>query len=401
MPELYFPQTKTIELISSLVQGFWIEFDEDNEIVLHFKFEASILTKLINGCNFELIIRNPKLAPRSITLYIFDNIKDPLWITGNNFGTEDIQYLGFDDITLQLIKTEKIRVVYYNHLNLPVFTTILEKENLIKEFEPWILDIYNNNEPLTLVNDGYYVPENVLKGFKIKVQNIDNSKEPKMNFYTPLESLKWEEEILDVNGYNFNDFLDDGKHGFNQEISIKSFLSNIFEANEEFFCSPTKYDENELIDFLICHQNAAILIESKYILSDKKTKLNKALTKAVNQLNHAEKIISTNLDLVINNHNVVEKLKNCDIFIRICLYNDSQSLFGGKTNNIIKSFSKNELPIFISVTVFFQLIGDIKITYGKDFKFNIVQNLIYLYQDYLENEEKILLIREFKLNPKK
>jgi hypothetical protein len=77
MPELYFPSEDIHAKISSLVQGFWLEIEEDNTVVLLLKFEASIITKLISGCKFELVIRNPLLSKRSITLYVYDNPKDP------------------------------------------------------------------------------------------------------------------------------------------------------------------------------------------------------------------------------------------------------------------------------------------------------------------------------------
>lgn len=400
MPEIYFPNNKINEIMLSLVQGFWLEQNEENEVVLLMKFEASILTKLISGCKFELIIRNPKLQSRGITLYVYDNIKDPLWITWKEFDIENKEYLGFDNIALKLIKAEQIRIVYYNHKNIPFFTTILKKENTFNDFQTWVFEIFNNNEPVEKVIDGYFAPENSKKGFIVNIKNVDCKNEPKINFHTPLETLIWDEELSEKDYYNFNDYLTEGKHGYNQEISIKSFLSNHFDINSELYYSPKKKDDNELIDFILCHQNAVILIESKNILSDKKTKLNKALIKAVNQLNFAEDIIKNNLEKVIDSNNLVSKLKNSNIIIRICLFNDTQSLLGNKTKNIIENFEKSELPIFISVTVFFQLIGDIITSYGESYKFNFIQNLIYLYKNFLESEEKIFIIREFKLHKK-
>jgi len=399
MPELYFPSNKTHNKIINLVQGFWLE-QEKKELVLSIKFEPSVLTKLISGCKFELVIRNPKLAPRSLTIYIYDNPKDPLWTTWQEFGIEDKNYVGFDDIVLNLVKAKQIRIVYYTHKNIPVFTKLLNKTNKIEDFNKWIYQIFNNNEPIEKVYDGRYFPEDTLKGFKIEIENIDCSNDPKMNFITPFESLEWDEETSRNSYYNFDEYMKDGKHGYNQEISIKSFLSNFFNPNEELFYSPLKTDGNELIDFLICHENAVILIESKNIISEKKTKLNSALIKGINQLNLATKIITNDVQSVGNKNHIVEKLKKCNIVLRICLFNDSQNLLGGKTNNITSSFTKEELPIFISVMVFFQLIADIKISYGEEYKFNIIQNLISLYEEYLISNEKIFIIREFRLNQK-
>ncbi len=400
MPELYFPSSKLITTISSLVQGFWLEINEQDEIVLHLKFEASILTKLITGCKFELVIRNPKILSRSVTLYIYDNYKDPLYVTWSEFGIEDKTFLGFDDTTLKLVESTKVRVVYYNHKNIPFFTKLLEKENMIENFKSWIYIVFNDLNPVSKVSDGYFIPENSLKGFLITIKNMDCSNDPKINFFTPLETFEWGEDLSENDYYNFDEYLVDGKHGYNQEISIKSFLYPFFEVNQELFYSPKMSNGNEFIDFLICHYNAVVLLESKNIISEKQTKLNKALIKAVNQLNSASKTILEG-NVALENKDLENHLKQCDIVLRICLYNDSLNLLEGKTKNLVNSYDKHELPIFMSVRVFFQLVGHLKLSYGEKYKYNLIQNLVYLYEQFLENDEEIFLMKEFSVLNKK
>lgn len=399
MPEFYFPSGEVYEKISGLTQGFWLEKEEDETIVLLLKFEASILTKLIKGCRFELVIRNPLLSNRGMTLYVYDNPKDPLWVTYKEFGKEHEKFIGFDSIAIELIKAKKIRVAYFNHKNITIFTTLLEKENSFNEFEKWVYEVFNNNELLKSVDDSYFAPENRQKGFLIPVKNIDCSKEPKMNIHIPDFVNDWKESEFGIESYNFNDYLEDGKHGYNQEISLKDFLQNIFDVNSEIFHSPLKKDGNELIDFIICHKNASILLESKCVLSEKKTKLQKALTKAIDQLNDAKSIISDRRE-IINDLKVKAKIENCDIVLRICVFNDSQNILGGKTKNLIANYEKEELPIFISVRNLFQLFADIKVTYGEHYKFNLIQNLIHRYQQYINSKEEILIIRDYKLHKK-
>ena len=48
----------------------------------------------------------------------------------------------------------------------------------------------------------------------------------------------------------------------------------------------------------------------------------------------------------------------------------------------------------------FQLFADMQLTYGEHYKFNIIQNLISIYQEYLESDEDILILREYKLHTK-
>ncbi len=398
MPDFYFPSDKVLDKISSLVQGFWIEKESDGTVVVLMKFEASILTKLIQGSDFEFVFRNPKLSNRSITLYVYDNIKEPLWVTGRKFSNEDKLYLGFDEISIELIKATKIRVAYYTHKNTCIFTTTLTKENNYKNFESWIIDRYRDLEDINCEDEEYFYPENIKKGFSIKIENKDCSEEPKINFFIPnLDKITESNYEEAVDKYNFNDYLKDGKHGYNQEISLYDFLKDIFTVDEELFFSPKLENENELIDFFIIDNDAILLFESKFVLSNKKTKLDKALSKAIEQLNHAENIIK-NKTTLIKNPQIKSKIQKPPVIIRVCVYNDSQSLFGGKTKNIISKFSKNELPIFISVTMLFQLIADLKIRNAEMLTPNLIRNFIDIYTKYIETkEDEIIVIRQYKI----
>ncbi|TXD50183.1 MULTISPECIES: hypothetical protein [unclassified Polaribacter] len=395
MPSLYIPSDKVLEKVNSLVQGFWLVIDDEGIPVLLMKFEASILTSLIAGCKIEMVVRNPKLENRGSTLYLYDKEKDPLWITWQKFGKEDKVYIGFDEVIIRLLQTEKLRVAYYNHHNEPVFTTVIDKKNTFNSFKEWVIDIYSSNELLEKVADGYYAPETKDKGFTINIENKDSSSEEKMTIFNPLKGIEWNGE-LNESGYNFNNYLKDGKHGYNQEISIKGNLINYFTANEELYYSPKKIDGTELIDFLIHYKKATILIESKFILSEKQTKLNQAFSKAVTQLNEAEKIVRTDLTKIENDNDIIEKLTDNEVIIRLCLFNDSKTVNNEKLKNVIGKFEKTELPIFISCTTFFQLLGDIKIKNEEFYKYNTIQNLIFLYNEFLDdNECDIVVTKEY------
>lgn len=397
MPDLYIPSDKVFEKIRSLVQGFWLEIDGEGIVVILMKFEASILTNLIAGCKIEIVVRNPKLENRSSTLYVYDRQKDPLWITWQEFGKEDKVYIGFDEVIIKLLKSNKLRVAYFNTHSEPVFTTILEKKNTFNSFKEWVKNIYNSSELLEKVDDGHYAPETENKGYAIDIENRDSSSEDKMTIFNPLKDIEWNGKLNEI-GYNFNNFLKDGKHGYNQEISIKGNLINYFTANEELYHSPKKIDGTELIDFLIYYKKATILIESKFILSEKQSKLNQAFSKAVKQLNDAEEIIKSDLTKIENEYGVLEKLTNNEVIIRLCLFNDSKTINSKNLKNLIKKYSKNDLPIFISCTTFFQLLGDIKIKNEEFYKYNTIQNLIFLYNDFLDdNEQDILIVKEYTM----
>ncbi|SOU86810.1 conserved hypothetical protein [Tenacibaculum dicentrarchi] len=397
MPDLYIPSDKVFEKVRSLVQGFWLEIDDEGIIVLLMKFEASILTSLIAGSKIEIVVRNPKLENRSSTLYLYDRQKDPLWITWQKFGKEHKEYIGFDEVLIKLIQSSKIRVAYFNTHSEPIFTTVLEKKNTFNSFKEWVINIYSSTELLEKVDDGYYAPETENKGYTVSIDNRDSSSEEKMTIFNPLKDIEWSGDFNE-SGYNFNDYLKDGKHGYNQEISIKGNLINYFTANEELYHSPKKTDGTELIDFLVHYKKATILIESKFILSEKQSKLNQAFSKAVKQLKDAEEIIKTDLTKIENEHGIIEKLANNEVIIRLCLYNDSKTVNSKNLKNIIKKYSKNDLPVFISCTNFFQLLGDIKLKNEELYKYNTIQNLIFLYNDFLDdNERDILIIKEYTM----
>ena len=63
------------------------------------------------------------------------------------------------------------------------------------------------------------------------------------------------------------------------------------------------------------------------------------------------------------------------------------------TKNIVEKYSKAELPIFISVASFSQMLGEIYLLNSETFKFNILQNLITMYENHLESNDKIFAIR--------
>ncbi|MCD9576705.1 hypothetical protein [Flavobacterium soyae] len=392
MAGFYFPSSGILQKVFDLVQGFYFEIDKNDTVVLLLKFEASVITSLIKGANIELILRNPKISPRTITLYIHDHPVSPLWTTWYEFSNEDTKFKGFDRIAIKLLEATEVRVVYFNEMNISVFTKILKKKNHFEEFKIWYDNIESSKTKFETIYDGYFLPENPSKGFSIQIENEDYSKEEKIIISSYTETLNWgEKSINDKEYYNLNDFLEDGKHGYNQELSIRANLTRYFLPNQELFHSLLKTDNTELTDFLIEYRNAVIIIESKYILSNKQRQLNSALVKAVDQLNNAEQIIFTQTSS-IQNIELNDRLQNCEIVIKICLHNDNVILTEKSTRNVVEKYNKNDLPIFMSVATFSQLLAKIYLLNNEKVKFNIFKNLITLYENHLESNDKILAI---------
>jgi hypothetical protein len=232
MPDVYLPSSKIQKQLESLIQGFLLEIDNEDIVTIIFKLEASILTKMIGGCKFQIVLRNPKVSNRATTIYIYDNVIEPMFISWQEFGIEDEHYVGFDEIIIKLLKSTQVRVSYYNYQNIPVFTTLLPISPNFQDFNTWIKEIYSDTTPVVPISNGEFNPENRKKGYQINVANKDGSKDPKVTIF--VQNLNDEiDPNSESSGYNFNDFLDDGKHGYNQEHSFESHIKNYFEINVE------------------------------------------------------------------------------------------------------------------------------------------------------------------------
>lgn len=396
MPEMYVPSSQKLEELKSLLQGFLMEIDKDGYVVILIKLEASAINQLIKGCKIEIVVRNPKLTERGVTLYVYDQ-QTPLWVSAEKLSEEDLNYPQFDKVIVKLIESEKVKISYFNFLNLPIFSTLLEKRNQITNFNNWIYSIFTSSEEFEVVKDGYFLPESYEKGFKFEILNKDNSDIEKLMIFSIDEEINWGENWSgNADYYRHSDFTSDGKHGYDQELSIRANLSRFFEPNLELFQSPISNDKREITDFLIHHNKAILLIESKFVLSSKQTKLNQSLIKAVKQLNAAESLIVSSPERIDNNE-IKKMAESTEIILRFCIHNDNLIIDEVKSRNIINTFSKNELPIFISVAVFFQLMGALRKQNEHGYKINFIQNMINIYDKYLESNDELIVIREFKL----
>lgn len=324
MPDLYVPSLKTLEQLETLVQGFLLEFDDNETVVLLVKFDDSIISKLISGVDIELVIRNPRISGLSITLYIFDREKDPLYVTWQNFTEEDKNYKGIDIAAIEILKSQHIRVAYYNNSNLPVFSTILETHSGFEEFKKWIYGVYTRECFIEESQLGHYFPESLDKGFKIKILNQDHSNAKMLSINSLEQSEIWGENW--VGGQTFYDYSNlskEGRHGYAQELSVRSMLMHYFEPHIELFYSPKAEGGLELTDFLVYYKKAVLLIESKFVKSHKQTKLNQAAKKATDQLITTKNKISS---LNIEDPKLKEKLKDIEVLLSICVYNDTLQL---------------------------------------------------------------------------
>jgi len=390
---MYFASQHILDAIKLISGGFFFDIYNGEEVALLMKFEASIITSIIQGCPIEIILRNPKIANRSTKLYIKDNEKNPLWVIWQNFSIEDDNYKGFDEIIIRFIKSDKIKIVLYNELNYPIFTRTISKRDQLSEFDKWYQKIMNSSEDYSdSIDDIDYISENNDNGFKIEVKNISNSNDESLLLLLSSEAHKWGGNLINGEShFKIDDYISDGKHGYNQEFSVRSILNQGFKENEELFYSPQKINNKELTDILIVNNNLAILIESKYVISKKTNKLNQALTKATDQLIKAEDIIWDNVDEV-KNEKLREHLSECKIIFRICVHNNTIVLNDRVCRNIIEKYDKEDLPIFISVRVLSEFVTIINKFNKDNFSFHFIDILGQKYYSFLDSDNEIMVI---------
>lgn len=125
---------------------------------------------------------------------------------------------------------------------------------------------------------------------------------------------------------------------------------------------------------------------------------NKGISKAIKQLNSAERIIFKEPNSIDNNL-VNKELFDFKVILKICVfYDDGRDLL-----NAFQNFSKNydplTLPLFISLGTFHQFASYLKIRNmdNDNYKYYIIENLLRLRVEYRE-KNKIIIIDGFDIN---
>lgn len=381
--------------------GFYLDLDDQSSINLLIKLEPALLMSVISGCPLSLIIRNPNLASRTCTLYIWDDSHQPTFITASSFGKEDIEMPGFDAWAIALgKKASHISVSFFNHNNHNFFNTDLEITSDPLKFDSWLYQVYNNlefkDETMKPVANSW-LPETEIKGFEIFIKNVNNESTPKIIFLAPEYKRGAKEHPLSQKPYfNYTDFLQDGKHGSFQEMTINAKLEVLFTPNKQLFVSPKYANGLEFTDFILVDSNAVILIESKFIMSTKSTKRHSNISKAIQQLTRAEIALKTKtakfLDPILQ-----AKMNKVKVVLRICLVNNRIRFDDAYAMQLASQFKKSDLPIFISVTDFSNLLTGLHLKNPDWISYNLFSNLIKYYLDYLNSDVPVCIFESFNI----
>lgn len=394
MPEFYFSGDKASRHLEEAPQGFILEFDDEAMPVLLMKFDAAILDSIIKGCAMELLINNPRLTVSCLSLVIYDNKKYPSWMDGVEDASKDHVHVDFSPDAINLIGKQQIRIGLYNELRIPIYFAVVPLEFDLLKWEQWIAAYYNDSTTLLFPKPSLgLTTQELYKGFSIPIANRDHSKQEKLNVNFNLTE-GFNADKISLRGYNFSDYSENGKHGYNQELSVKHILGTYFEIGKELFIGPKNANGTEFTDFILLLEDTYILFESKYVISTKSNKSTAALNKAIMRLNRADELIRSK-KLEMEDQYLVKELISRRFNLKICLHNDSLYLSEEKCKPLIQKFDKMELPMFMSVSVLNQFLAGFHIKNEEYFHLNLKRNLIDRFWSFYSSDEYIMIVRNF------
>ncbi len=366
--KLYNYDKSTREKIESLPQGFFLSYDSQKNVVLSIKAIPGLISSLIKGCSISLYLTKDDPL---VTLFIVDNPNNPYYFKGNNFSAQSKEFGNVETIIIDLIKATSFKLIILNETNYQIVNADITKENSQSVFNSW--QNADNTE------------------FEIEISNLSFKDNEKIIYIDSIKNEIWNNQLIDGKPYfKFNEYSENGKHGYNQEFSIRNILSEFYDPNLELFPSVMKTNGDELTDFIVIFKKAIVIIESKFTISDKQTKFNDAISKAIKQLNLAEEIITQQPDLV--DHSFVRsEIENYQVILKICVFYDDGRNLKKAFQNIEDKYALETLPIFFPINFFDQYMSYLKNLNIEEYKYNIIENLLRIRIQYRQKGKPVII----------
>jgi len=362
----YIPSDILWKKISSLVQGFFIAHDP--KYVICIKLEPTIINSIIDGCLIEVGIVKEYYGLGLTMLLIEDIPQQPFFVIGKNFSTKSEEFKSYDKVVIDLFEQKEIILALFNLDSAPIYSRVLKPtlDKTKKELSEWLKSPTSPHKDLRLFD-----PKDI---FTIDVNNYaDPSPGKSKNMIIikpePFAFEKGEYEPITT----VENETEEGKHGYSQEFAIRNILIENFEISKSYFESPKKHNNEELTDSVLILENSLLLIESKFVISEKQNKKNQALKKAINQLAKAKIYI---LENGFNSFQLNERNQIIEICIVDTKFIHRLTKFPGEILPQDKLF-----PIIFTVSSFTQFIGLFRVDYQNGFKPYFEQKLLEIWSE--------------------
>jgi len=403
-------EIRKLEMITIPSKYAWEEMSKYNETfvldstdtangkspVLFLKLLPELIVSILNEVPIEIVIRNPKVEPYSITVYIKDIEDSPYFFTKKVENQKIDQIQGVSNVALDLVNSKTIIVSLFDEQmqNKYGFEAVLNKEGL--NFDQWI------TLTKTLPRQNDYFPERQEYGFLIRL----NYKIKSDISYTNAGHKKaWGQDKFYTTGTNKSEgsfygsnYKGIGKQGYLQEQSIKEYLGGLFTINFELYYSLPRPNnpKEELTDFLIFKQNTILLIESKCVrpfLSDSdsmkninssENSISSLIAKATKQLKRAEDDISTH-STSLEPPSLIKQFIFTEEIVKICIVSDLFVINESKLAKKLAQYERKDLPIILSLADFYSIF-DMK---GPDGSMSVFR---YMKNKFLSDDSIVLPI---------
>lgn len=370
MADIYYPDEQTLNQLLSCPQGFQIKFSEDQTATLFLKFDMAKLIAIIKGCPLQIRIANPFYETVPYFLYILDNPKQPFWAKSTNVVINNSIHREVH----QLINVKKLRIALFNEMTAPIHGFATELNDYASTFDIWISNLDNPDPALRS------------KDLIIDLKNTDHSNEATftsiLNTFSTTDLSSPFQSVI-----NIGDYLVNGKHGYSQEESIKNIFAAHFEVNKELFISPKTENGTEFCDFVVLLERSYLIIESKFVISSKRTNEATQIKKGVRQLLRAK------IDIYGKTINLHDKVLQKEILDRkyplnVLLYNGSINLDSKKCDAWLVKDNKMHLPMFMPIETLTQFLNSVYIQSPENFKSNLELTLYRLFDQYYFDENQ-------------
>lgn len=363
MARIKFPKTHETNLkLQKLAQGYLLEVNDHNQVNLYLKLDASVVESVFGGCEIQIIIELDNGYP-CFVINILDNIYTPLWFKDFPHNIDYDKFLiHFNSVINSFKVNSNINLSIYDLNTMPLDTFTLQTDFNTVNWHSW------SRKQFDTQNIDY-------SPFIINIKNIEVKPEDRI---VSILNIIENDKLIHHDVIDYKNLKNNGKHGYAQEHSILSMLTQFFRIDKNLFVSP-KYEsnDNEYTDFLIIIEDLIILIESKFSISTKPTNILTGLKKGTRQLFIAQKNIRQSVSIISSsgkslNNNLVHQKK----VIRLCLYNSNIDI--NKHIEALKTYAKKNnylLPAFANTVDVFQFLGFLKEEDPENFELNLANNL--------------------------